>query len=88
MPNIKSAKKRVLVIETKTLQNKMLKSELKTLIKNFDAAVASGNKEAATEAYKLAVKKIDKAVGKSIIHKNTSNRKKSKLTLKLNKMGA
>ena len=88
MPNIKSAKKRVLVIETKTLQNKMLKSELKTLIKNFDAAVASRNKEAATEAYKLAVKKIDKAVGKSIIAKNTSNRKKSKLTLKLNKMGA
>ncbi len=88
MPNIKSAKKRVLVIETKTLQNKMLKSELKTLIKNFDAAVAFGNKEAATEAYKLAVKKIDKAVGKSIIAKNTSNRKKSKLTLKLNKMGA
>lgn len=88
MPNIKSAKKRVLVTETKSMHNKMLKSELKTLIKKFDAAVASGDKEVATEAYKLAVKKIDKAVGKSIIAKNTSNRKKSKLTLKLNKMGA
>ncbi len=88
MPNIKSAKKRVLVTETKTLQNKMLKSELKTLIKKFDAAVESGDKAAATEAYKVAVKKIDKAVGKSIIAKNTSNRKKSKLTVKLNKMGA
>ncbi len=88
MPNIKSAKKRVLVTETKSLQNKMLKSELKTLVKKFEAAVASGDKEVATEAYKLAVKKIDKAVGKSIIAKNTSNRKKSKMTLKLNKMGA
>ncbi len=88
MPNIKSAKKRVLVTETKSLHNKMLKSEMKTLIKNFDAAVASGDKAAATDAYKLAVKKIDKAVGKSIIAKNTSNRKKSKLTIKLNKMGA
>ncbi|MBQ4052548.1 MAG: 30S ribosomal protein S20 [Clostridia bacterium] len=86
MPNIKSAKKRVLVTETKSLQNKMLKSELKTLVKKFDAAVASGDKAVATEAYKLAVKKIDKAVGKSIIHKNTSNRKKSKMTAKLNKM--
>ena len=84
MPNIKSAKKRVLVTETKTLQNKMLKSELKTLIKKFDAAVESGDKAAATEAYKVAVKKIDKAVGKSIIAKNTSNRKKSKLTVKCN----
>ena len=86
MPNIKSAKKRVLVTETKSLQNKMFKSELKTLVKKFDAAVASGDKAVATEAYKLAVKKIDKAVGKSIIHKNTSNRKKSKMTAKLNKM--
>ncbi len=88
MPNIKSAKKRVLVTETKSLHNKMLKSEMKTLIKNFDAAVASGDKAVATDAYKLAVKKIDKAVGKSIIAKNTSNRKKSALTRKLNKMGA
>lgn len=88
MPNIKSAKKRVLVTETKSMQNKMLKSELKTLVKKFEAAVESGDKEVATEAYKLAVKKIDKAVGKSIIAKNTSNRKKSKMTLKLNKMGA
>lgn len=86
MPNIKSAKKRVLVTETKSMQNKMLKSELKTLIKKFEAAVESGDKAVATEAYKLAVKKIDKAVGKSIIHKNTSNRKKSKLTKKLDKM--
>ena len=88
MPNIKSAKKRVLVTETKSMQNKMLKSELKTLVKKFDIAVASGDKAAATEAYNVAVKKIDKAVGKSIIHKNTSNRKKSKMALKLNKMGA
>ena len=60
----------------------------KKRVKKFEAAVESGDKAAATEAYKVAVKKIDKAVGKSIIHKNTSNRKKSKLTAKLNKMGA
>ncbi len=88
MPNIKSAKKRVLVTESKTLHNKMLKSELKTLVKKFDAAVESGDQTVAAEAYKVAVKKIDKAVGKSIIAKNTSNRKKSALTIKLNKMGA
>ena len=84
MPNIKSAKKRVLVTETKSLQNKMLKSELKTLIKKFDAAVESGDKAAATDAYKVAVKKIDKAVAKGILHKNNAARKKSQFTAKLN----
>lgn len=88
MANIKSAKKRILVIEKKTLKNKIARTKMKTIIKKFYAAVESGDKAAATEAYKVAVKKIDKAVGKSIIAKNTSNRKKSKLTIKLNKMGA
>ena len=61
MPNIKSAKKRVKVIKVKTLQNKMHTTALKTEIKKFDAAVASGDKEAAQVAYKAAVKKIDQA---------------------------
>ena len=86
MPNIKSAKKRVLVTETKSMQNKMLKSELKTLVKKFEAAVASGDKEVATEAYKLAVKKIDKAAARGIIHKNAAARKKSQFTKALNNM--
>lgn len=86
MPNIKSAKKRVKVIKTKTLRNQMLKSELKTYIKKFELLVDNGNKDEALDAYKLAVKKLDQAVSKGIMHKNTGARKKSQLTLKLNKV--
>ncbi len=86
MPNIKSAKKRVLVTNTKTLQNKIIKSELKSSIKKFDALAQAGEKEAAKAAYLDAVKKIEKAAKKNVIHKNNSNRKKSALTLKLNKL--
>ena len=86
MPNIKSAKKRVKVIETKTLQNKMFKSQLRTIIKKYDAAVESGDKAAATEAYKLAVKKIDQAAARGIIHTNKAARHKSQFPLKLNRM--
>ena len=88
MPNIKSAKKRVKVIATKTLQNKMFKSQLRTIIKKFNAAVESGDKAAAAEAYKLAVKKVDQAAAKGIIHKNEAARKKSQFTLMLNKVQA
>ncbi len=86
MPNIKSAKKRVKVISTKTLQNKMFKSQLRTVVKKYNAAVESGDKAAAAEAYKLAVKKVDQAVAKGILHKNNAAHKKSQFTLKLNKM--
>lgn len=86
MPNIKSAKKRVKVIATKTLQNKMFKSQLRTVIKKFLAAVESGDKAAATAAYKVAVKKVDQAVSHSIIHKNAAARKKSQFTKLLNGM--
>ncbi len=86
MPNIKSAKKRVKVIATKTLQNKMFKSQLRTIVKKYNAAVESGDKAAAAEAYKLAVKKVDQAVAKGILHKNNAAHKKSQFTLKLNKM--
>lgn len=86
MPNIKSAKKRVLVIQTKTLRNQMIKTNLKTCIKNFEASVASNDKAKAQETYKLAVKKIDQAVAKGILHKNTAARKKAQLSLKINKI--
>lgn len=86
MPNIKSAKKRVKVIATKTLQNKMFKSQLKTTVKKFKSAVESGNKEEAKAAYTAAVKKIDQAVSKNILHKNNAAHKKSQFTLMLNKM--
>ncbi|MGI6031593.1 MAG: 30S ribosomal protein S20 [Eubacteriales bacterium] len=88
MPNIKSAKKRVLVTKAKTLQNQMVKSALKTTIKKFDSVVASGDAAKAADAYKLAVKKLDQAGAKGIMHKNKVSRIKSQLTLKLNKMGA
>ena len=86
MANIKSAKKRVLVTETKTLQNKMFRSSLKTIVKKYDAALQSGDKEAASTAYKAAVKKIDQAAVKGIISKNAASRKKSQFTLKLNNL--
>lgn len=84
MPNIKSAKKRVLITEAKTLQNQMFKTSLKTSIKKYEAALAAGDKELASETYKAAVKKIDKAVAKGILHKNNAARKKSQFTAKLN----
>ncbi len=86
MANIKSAKKRILVTRTKTLQNQMLKSQLKTVIKKFNLAVESGDKAAASEAYKLAVKKVDQAVAHGILHKNNAAHKKSQFALKFNKM--
>ena len=86
MPNIKSAKKRVLVTETKTMQNKAMKSALKTDIKKFDAAVAEGNRSEADVAYKVAVKAVDKAAAKGLLHKNNAAHKKSCMTIKLNKL--
>ena len=86
MPNIKSAKKRVKVNAVKALNNQMAKSELKTTLKKFEAAVAEGNREQADSAYQAAVQSIDKAAGKGILHKNAAARKKSQITLKMNKL--
>ena len=84
MPNIKSAKKRVKVIETKTLQNRATKKAYKEAIKNFEAAVKenASNKE---ELYNEAVSKIDTAWTKGVLAKNTASRKKSSLAKMLNK---
>ena len=87
MPNIKSAKKRVKVISTKTLQNQMVKSGLKTYIKKFETAVASGDKAASEAAFRLAVKKLDQATAKNIFHPNAAARKKSQMAMKLNALG-
>ena len=87
MPNIKSAKKRVKVIETKTLRNKALKSNLKTVLKKADLAVAN-NADNKDEAVKVAIKRIDQACAKGLLHKNTASRKKSQLALKLNAKNA
>ncbi len=86
MANIKSAKKRILVIETKTLRNKMVKSRVKTLVKKVDAAIAASDKAAATAALKDATVAIDKAAAKGIFHKNTAARKVSRLAKAVNKL--
>ena len=86
MPNIKSAKKRVKVIETKTMRNKIEKTILKTAIKKFEAAIAGGDKTVATEAFKAVCKKIDQAAAHGIISKNKAARKTSRFQLKLNKL--
>ncbi|MBQ7485713.1 MAG: 30S ribosomal protein S20 [Oscillospiraceae bacterium] len=84
MPNIKSAKKRVLVSKERNERNKANRSALKTAIKKFDAAAAEGNRTEAEGTYKVAVKAIDKAAAKGLLHKNNAAHKKSALTLKLN----
>ena len=86
MANIKSAKKRILVNQSKALQNQMAKSQLKTVIKKFNNAVEAGDKEAASDLYRLAVKKVDQAVARGILHKNNAAHKKSEFTLKYNQM--
>ena len=85
MPNIKSAKKRVKVIATKTAQNKANRSALKTEIKKANAAIETGaeNKDLLV---KSAVKKIDQAAARGIIHKNAAARKKSQFTKAINNM--
>ena len=86
MPNIKSSKKDVLRIKVAYEKNKADKSELKTIVKKFDAAVVAGDRAVAEAAYKQAVKAVDQAASKGILHKNTAARKKSSMTLQLNKM--
>ena len=88
MPNIKSAIKRVSVIEKKTLRNNMIKSGYKSAVKKFEQAVEAGNKEEATTLFSLATKKIDQACAKGVIVKNTAARKKSNLAKKLNAVNA
>ncbi len=88
MPNIKSAIKRVSVIEKKTLRNNMVKSEYKTAIKRFEEALANNNVEEATKLFSVATKKIDQACTKGVIVKNTAARKKSNLAKKLNAANA
>ena len=84
MPNIKSAMKRVKVTKVKDARNQAARSQLRTILKKFDAAVAGEDKAAAESAYKTAVKTLDKAAASHLIHKNKAANKKSALTLKLN----
>ena len=80
MANIKSAKKRILVSETRAERNKAIRSKVKTFVKKVQAAVESGDKALAEEALKAAVSEIEKAASKGVYHDNTASRKVSRLS--------
>lgn len=84
MANIKSAKKRIKVIETKTLRNKAIKSKVKTVTKKVEAAVAAGDKELAKANLRTAISEIERACSKGVYHKNTAARKVSRLSKAVN----
>ncbi len=84
LANIKSAKKRIRVIQRKTLINKMRVSQVKTAIKNFDKALMDGDFDLAQEKLRFVQKKINQVASKGSIHKNAAARKISRLTKKLN----
>ena len=86
MPNIKSSKKDVIRSKVAYEKNKANKSEMKTVLKKYEAALEGGDRAAAEVAYKDAVKIVDQAVIKGILHKNTAARKKSSMPLRLNKL--
>ena len=86
MPNIKSSKKDVIRSKVAYEKNKAEKTALKTVIKKFDASLEAGDRTVAEAAYKAAVVAVDKAVKNGILHKNTAARKKSSMTLRLNKL--
>ena len=88
MANIKSQKKRILTNEKARRRNNAYKSELKTHLRNLDAAVESGDKEAASKALAVASRKLDKAVSKGGIHKNQAANRKSGAAAKVQKMDA
>ena len=80
MANIKSAKKRILVIQTKTERNKAIRSKVKTYVKKVQTAIESGDKAQANEALRAAVSEISKAESKGVYHANNASRKVSRLS--------
>lgn len=86
MPIIKSAKKRVKTAEKRTIRNREWKDQLKNNIKDFEKTVEEGDSSAAGDKLQTAIKTIDKAVSKGIIHKNNAARKKSRLSKMYNKI--
>ena len=87
MPNIKSQKDRVVQSQKEALHNKMIKSNLKTVVKKADAAIAA-NAADKDVAVKAAVSSINKAQSKGVLHKNTASRKISRLAKRANKANA
>ena len=86
MPNIKSAKKRVLTNSRKADVNVLITASMKTAIKKFEKEVKAGNKEAASNNLNIAIQRVDKAMSSGKIHKNKAARLKSRLTKMKNEM--
>ena len=86
MSNIKSAKKRILVDRRNAERNKAIKSKVKTAIKGVDAAIAAGDKDAASKALTTAISEINRAASKGVFHKKTASRKISRITVAVNKI--
>ena len=86
MANIKSAKKRIVVAETRAARNKAIRSKVKTFVKKVEAAITAGDKAAANEALPVAIAEIEKAASKGIFHKNAAARKVSHITKTVNAM--
>jgi small subunit ribosomal protein S20 len=88
MANIKSAKKRIVVIAKKTARNRRVKSHLKAILKNFESAVAAGEFDTAREKLVLAEKRLYQAAAKGTVHKNAASRKVSRLAKRLKRAEA
>jgi small subunit ribosomal protein S20 len=88
MANIKSAKKRIRVIDKKTARNRRVRNHLKAILKAYDAALEAGDMDAAKEQLHLAEKKLMQAAAKGTIHRNAASRKVSRLTKRFNKANA
>ena len=86
MANIKSAKKRILVDRRNAERNKAIKSKVKTAIKGVDAAIAAGDKDAASKSLTTAISEINRAASKGVFHKKTASRKISRITVAVNKI--
>jgi len=86
MANIKSAKKRILVERRNAERNKAIRSKVKTAIKKVDAAIAAGDKDAATKALTSAISEISKAASKGVYHRKTASRKISRMSIAVNKI--
>ena len=86
MANIQSAIKRMRQNEKRRLQNRMVRSRMRTFVKKADALIASGSKEEAADAVRVALSEIDKAAQKGIIHRNNAARRKSRLAKRFNSL--
>ena len=86
MPNIKSAKKRVLIAEARRQRNTVAKSQMKTQLKKFSAAIAGGDQQTAAAQLKASVSVLDKTAAKGVIHKNAASRRKANLYRAYNKL--